>query len=482
MNSLNLMLPEVVVAVLGMVLLLWGAVRGDKAAGFVTGAAAASLALAALLVWRGAPAATEVFGGSFVVDGFARFAKTLLLVASALSLALAPLFLTGKARFKPEYPVLVMLAALGLMVMVSARDLIVLYAGLEMQSLALYVLAAFEREDKRSSEAGLKYFILGSVSSAILLFGLSLVYGFAGSTSFAGIASKLAVVPMGPAAIGLAFVLAGFAFKISAAPFHMWTPDVYEGAPTPVTGFLTTAPKVAGLVLLARLLVEALAPVAASWQPLVIGMAALSMVLGSFAGLGQKNLKRLMAYSAIAHVGIMMAGLVVLADPAAGVAGLTGVLLYLALYFISAIGVFATLLCLRRDGQPVEAIEDLAGLFKTQPALTFAMGVHLFSLAGIPPLAGFFGKYFVFLAAIKGGMVALTVLGVLASVVAAAYYLRIVKVMTFDEAPEKALDIVPDRALAGVVALSVLAASLFILAPSPLMEGAKKAAESLLAP
>lgn len=481
MSFLPQLLPEIFVAVAAMIMLLWAAHRGEEASPAPLWAGSV-LALALGGVLSALAPDGAAFDGAFIVDGFARFSKVMLIVASVLALGSAPLFWRQARRPGGEFAVLTMLSVVGMMIMVSARDLIVLYAGLELHSLALYVLAAYRREDRRATEAGLKYFILGAVSSAILLFGLSLVYGFAGDTGFEAIGQKLAVVPAGPLSVGLVFVLAGFAFKISAVPFHMWTPDVYEGAPTPVSGLLATAPKVAALALLTRFLAGPLASVSDLWIPIIAVFAVLSMVLGSFAGLGQTNVKRLMGYSAIAHVGIMLVALLVLNVPAAAGDGVASVLLYLALYMLSALGVFACLLCLRRDGEPVEAIEDLAGLFKTHPVLTLAMGANLFSLAGIPPLAGFFGKYFVFLAAVKGGQIGLTVLGVVVSVVAAAYYLRIVKVMTFDTAPETPLDSVSDRSLGAVVALTALAVSLFMIMPSPLLNAASRAAVSLIAP
>ncbi|HAX90685.1 MAG TPA: hypothetical protein DCY07_00550 [Rhodospirillaceae bacterium] len=328
--------------------------------------------------------------------------------------------------------------------------------------------------------------MLSAFSSAIMLFGLSFIYGASGGTGFVDTARVLAesqTLPIGIVA-GLGFVLTGFAFKISAVPFHMWTPDVYEGAPTPVTAFLAAAPKVAALALLAIILALPLALAAAVWKPVIIILSVASMVFGSFAGLMQTNLKRLMAYSAIANVGTIMVGLVCL-DPMQGVIcldGLRGILIYLALYFVGVIGVFSVLLVLRKDGEPVEALTDLAGLSKTQPLLALAMAASLFSLAGVPPLAGFFGKYFVLLAAVKAGVWPLALVGVLTSVVAAGYYLRIVKIMYFDDAEASALDPVKDTALKAVVVLVSLSVLLFVLVPAPLMDAARHAAEGLLPP
>ncbi len=463
---MELVLPEAFLALAGLFLLLFSKSR------------ATSLSCLALLVTLVllfiSPADGEAFGGMLVVDGFGRFMKAIILVAAGFSLAFLPE--TGK-KTKPEYSVLILFATLGMMLMVSAHHLIALYVGLELQNLALYVLAAFRRDDTRASEAGVKYFTLGALSSCVLLFGLSFLYGFSGSAGYTEIAAYFgsgAPITAG-LAVGIAFVVAGLAFKIAAAPFHMWAPDVYEGAPTSVTAFLAAAPKVAALALLARLLMEPLAGAVEVWRPLLMVVAVASMLLGAFAGLAQSNLKRLMAYSGIINIGTLLIGLV-----AFGPKGVEGMLVYLAVYVPGVLAVFGVSMALRRKGEAVEEIADLAGLSKTHPALALAMGAALFSLAGIPPFAGFFGKYLVFLAAVKGEMMALAFLGIIASVVAAGYYLRIVKIMYFDPPRGETLQKAGEKEAGFVVALTALAVTLFVLIPAPLMNAAQTVAESFM--
>ncbi len=467
MMNWPLALPEIFLALAGMLLLLLAAFRGEKGGGFVASLTVFSFAVAGYLLWAKGNGG-GAFGGAFIADDFGRYLKTLVLLGSATSIAL------GKGE-KAEYPVLILFAALGMMLMISAHDLIALYVGLELQNLALYVLAAFHRDDKRASEAGVKYFTLGALSSAILLFGLSLLYGYAGATNYAEIAAK--IVENGSTAPGLAvavaFTLAGLAFKIAAVPFHMWSPDVYEGAPMPVAAFLAAVPKIAALGLMTRLLVEPLGGAVEVWRPLVVSLAVASMLLGGFAGLVQGNMKRLMAYSGIINMGSMLVGLAVFAP---GIAeGVEGLLLYLALYVPGVLCVFGVLIALR-----TEKIHNLSGLSKTKSSLALALGAALFSLAGIPPLAGFFGKYMVFLAAVKGEALALAILGVSASVVAAGYYLRIVKVMYFDPPHGDVGEEAQDRATRFVVALSAAIVTFFVLIPAPLMEAAQKVSLSLV--
>ncbi|HKD56937.1 MAG TPA: NADH-quinone oxidoreductase subunit NuoN, partial [Hyphomicrobiaceae bacterium] len=380
---------------------------------------------------------------------------------------------TRSQRF--EYPVLVLLATAGMMMMISANDLIALYLGLELQNLALYVVAAIRRDDVRSSEAGLKYFVLGALSSGMLLYGASLIYGFTGSTSFAAIAAAAkattAATDIG-LIVGLVFLLVGIAFKISAVPFHMWTPDVYEGAPTPVATFFAVAPKTAAMALLMRVTLGAFAGVGPQWQQVMSVLAIASMGLGAFAAIGQTNIKRLLAYSAIGNVGYALIGLA-----AGSPQGAQGVVIYMAIYVAMTLGAFACVLAMRRPSGMVEEIEELAGLAQTNLGLATVFGIVMFSLAGIPPLAGFFAKFYVFSAAVKEGLWPLAVLGVLASVVGAYYYVRIVKVMFFDEAKEKFLA-VPMRAglIMGITSLFVL---LYVLWPAPLVAGADAAARTL---
>ena len=420
-------LPEIVLAVGAMTLLMVGAFRGERSAGAINWLAILLLVAAgALVVWL--PAGKLVaFGGSFVVDPFARFLKLLALTGSATAILMSLSYLKTDMQERFEYSILIVLSATGMLMLISAADLIALYLGLELMSLALYVVAAINRDSVKSSEAGLKYFVLGALSSGMLLYGASLIYGFTGTVSFAGIAKGAGEGGIG-LVFGLVFLFAGFCFKISAVPFHMWTPDVYEGAPTPITAFFAAAPKVAGIAIFVRTTIVAFPEIASQWRQIVVFVAIASMVLGAFAAIGQRNIKRLMAYSSIGHMGFALVGL------AAGTAeGVQGVLIYMAIYVAMTLGTFACILSMRRDGTLVEEIADLAGLARTHPTLAFFLAMLLFSLAGIPPLAGFFAKFYVFLAAIKAGLFALAVLGVLASVVGAYYYLAIIKIMYFDE-------------------------------------------------
>jgi NADH-quinone oxidoreductase subunit N len=413
-----------------------------------------------------------IWDGAFVVDGFARFLKVTALAGSAVSILLALRFMRSERFESFEFPVLVLLATLGMLVMISANDLISLYLGLELSALASYVVAAIHRDDARSSEAGLKYFVLGALSSGMLLYGASLVYGFTGHTGFQPIAAALLEGRSLGLVVGLVFVLAGLAFKISAVPFHMWTPDVYEGAPTPVTAFFASAPKLAALALIVRVVIEAFAPIAADWQQIVAFMAIVSMALGAFAAIGQTNIKRLMAYSSIGHMGYALVGL------AAGTEqGVQGVIIYAVIYMAMTLGTFAAILAMRRKGIMIEEIASLAGLARTSPGMAFLLATLLFSLAGIPPLAGFFAKYFVFLAAVQSGLYALAVIGVVASVIGAYYYVRIVKIMYFDE-PEGVFEPMPAE-LGAVLGLSGVLMLAFVLIASPLVEAAGAAARSL---
>ena len=447
-------LPEIVMALGGMALLMVGA-WGDeeRLRGPILQASAALMAAVALGIASGG-VSEPAFGGAFVADGFARFAKVLILLSSALTLLLGQSYLERRGILRFEFPVLVVLATLGMMVMVSAGDLIALYIGLELQSLALYVIAAFNRDSARSTEAGLKYFVLGALSSGLLLYGASLVYGYTGSVTFETIASVIAAdgVSLG-LTFGLVFVCAALAFKISAAPFHMWTPDVYEGAPTPVTAFLATAPKVAAGALFARVLFDGFGGAVGEWRQIIVFVAIVSMFLGSIAAIGQTNLKRLMAYSSIGHMGFALVGL------AAGTeAGAQGLLLYLVIYVIMNVGVFAFILTMEREGKPVVQIADLAGLSTARPAQALALGVLMFSLAGLPPMVGFFAKFFVFKAAVDAGLAPLAVAGAVASVVAAYYYVNIVRVM-YLSAEDRRLEL-----SGGWLNQGALAVSAFIMA------------------
>src|SRR5437660_5444189 len=441
-------LPELVLAVGAMVLLMVGAYRGQGTTKLVTALAVCLLVLTGVLEWMLPAGKLTSCGGSFIVDDFARFLKVLALIGSAATLILSAEFLADPSRRIFEYSILVLLSTLGMMVLISAGDLIMLYLGLELMSLALYVVAASNRDNAKSTEAGLKYFVLGALSSGMLLYGASLIYGFTGTVSFAGVAAAAKTGSVG-IVFGLVFLLAGLCFKVSAVPFHMWTPDVYEGAPTPVTAFFASAPKVAALAVFTRVALTAFPGIVSQWQQIVVFVAIASMVLGAFAAIGQQNIKRLMAYSSIGHMGYALVGLA-----AGNAAGVQGVIIYLLIYLAMNLGTFACILAMRRGGVMVEDIGDLAGLFRTNPMMAFMLAMLLFSLAGIPPLAGFFAKFYVFLAAVQAGLYVLAVIGVLASVVGAYYYLVIVKIMYFDE-PGKAFGSMPLelKAVLGVAGL-----------------------------
>ncbi|AIT78848.1 MULTISPECIES: NADH-quinone oxidoreductase subunit NuoN [Novosphingobium] len=436
-QSLRLIAPEETLSIAGLVLLLIAAWGGDKSSRLISILAVAALAAASFLV---APALcggamgpdTSAFFGQFRADAFASYAKILIYISAAASLVIAPKFFDRFDAMRAEYPVLVVFAALGMGIMVSAGDLLTLYIGLEMNSLAAYVLAAFLRTDDRSAESGLKYFVLGSLASGILLFGMSLTYGFTGTTSFSGINAALSSGLSHGALFGIVFMLAGLAFKISAVPFHMWTPDVYEGAPTPVTTFFATAPKVAALGLTMRVMLDAFGEQAAAWQQIVIFISLASIVVGALGAIGQSNIKRLMAYSSINNVGFMLIGLAV-ATPQ----GASAMLVYLAIYVAMSLGGFVAILMLKdENGNYVEDIAKLAGLSRTRPALALGLAMIMFSLAGIPPLFGFWGKFVVFQAAVQANLIALAAIGIAASVIGAFYYLKIVKIMYFDEAAD----------------------------------------------
>jgi len=483
-QSLMITLPEIEVGVVGLVSLIAAAACGARVtrhigilAILVFAAAAGTLFCPERLshLLNGAMP-VFAFNTQFVDDGFARFTKLIILASSALSLMLSWSYFEQDGHERPEYPVLIIFATLGMMLMVSASDMLSLYVGLELQSLSLYVLASFKRDDMRSSEAGLKYFVLGSLSSGILLYGISLIYGFAGTTDFVSLAYSLrdqAHVNPG-IVVGMVFICAGLAFKISGVPFHMWTPDVYEGAPTPVSAFFAAGPKLAALALFTRFLLEPMVGLSAQWHQIIIFIAVASMLWGAFAGLVQSNLKRLLAYSSIANIGYLLVGIA-----AGGKAGVQALLIYFVIYGLSVLGAFAVILCLRRNGKQVEGIDELSGLSKTNPFITLAMTVIMFSLAGVPPLAGFFAKYFIFLAAVDSGLLPLAVIGVVSSVVTAYYYLRIIKLMYFDEAIGH-IDPLPDWGVKSVLGISALAMMCITLMPNPLIDSALKAAKGFL--
>ncbi|MBN9233663.1 MULTISPECIES: NADH-quinone oxidoreductase subunit NuoN [Phyllobacteriaceae] len=428
LSSLSLSTPELIIAIGALVLLMVGAYSREASSGAISGLAVAILIVAGgwMLFVTGEG---NAYGGAFVQDAFARFMKLLSLVGSAVTLIMSVRFAKAERFDKFEYPVLILLCTLGMMLMISANGMIALYLGLELQSLAIYVLAAINRDNVRSTEAGLKYFVLGALSSGMLLYGISLVYGYTGNVGFEAIANALSHGGRQLGLVfGLVFVLAGLAFKISAVPFHMWTPDVYEGAPTPVTAFLAAAPKMAAMALVVRVTMGAFEPIAKDWQQIIVFISIASMALGAFAAIGQTNIKRLMAYSSIGHMGYALVGLAANSE-----AGVRGVVIYMLIYLVMTLGTFAFILAMRRNDQNVEQISDLAGLSSTNPMMATILTILMFSLAGIPPLAGFWGKWYVFLAAINANLYALAIIGVLASVVGAFYYLRIIKLMWFDE-------------------------------------------------
>jgi NADH-quinone oxidoreductase subunit N len=469
--QLQPVVPELVLAVGAMALLMLGAFRGEGTTRLVNALAVCLLVLVGVLELMLPGGKLVTFGGGFIVDDFARFLKILALIGSIATLVLSTEFLSDPSRRIFEYSILVLLSTLGMMVLISAGDLIALYLGLELMSLALYVVAASNRDNAKSTEAGLKYFVLGALSSGMLLYGASLIYGFTGTVNFAGIAAEVKTGSIG-IVFGLVFLLAGLCFKVSAVPFHMWTPDVYEGAPTPVTAFFASAPKVAALAVFTRVTLTAFPGIVTQWQQIVVFVAIASMALGSFAAIGQRNIKRLMAYSSIGHMGFALVGL------AAGTAeGAQGVLVYITIYVAMTLGSFAVILAIKRNGQNFELISDFAGLSRTNPLLAFFFAMLLFSLAGIPPLAGFFAKFYVFVAAIKAGLFTLSVIGVLSSVVGAYYYLLIVKVMYFDE-PLAKLDPVRIE-LRTVLAVAGLFNIFFFAYPGPLVSMASAAAKSL---
>ncbi|MBM3562600.1 MAG: NADH-quinone oxidoreductase subunit NuoN [Alphaproteobacteria bacterium] len=465
-------LPETILAVGVMVLILIGAWRGERGFGLVDEMAVGILGLALVTIALSKTPDASVFDGAYIDDGFARFMKALTLIGAMASILMSVDWLQRNGLEKFEYPVLIILSTLGMLLLISADNLIAFYLGLELMSLALYVMAAFARDDGKSSEAGLKYFVLGALSSGMMLYGASLLYGFAGTVSFTGIAAVVSSsAPIG-VIFGLVFVLAALAFKMSAAPFHMWTPDVYQGAPTPVTAFFASAAKMAAVAITLRLVFTAFPGVKDQWRQIVVFISIASMLLGSFAAIGQENIKRLMAYSSIGHMGFALIGLA-----AADEAGVRGVAIYLTIYLIMTLGTFAAILAMRVQGRYVENVSDLAGLSRTNGWMAFFLAMLMFSLAGVPPLAGFFAKYYVLLAAVDAGLFGLAVIGVLASAVAAYYYLRVVKVMYFDE-PAPAFDRAP-MAVRAVLAVSTLALLGFWVYPTPVMDAAAAAAKSL---
>ncbi len=469
--------PEMFLAVIGLALLVYGVYRGDTVTRLLSWMVVLAFLIALVMQFAVGTARTVTFSGMFVTDGFAVFMKILVLGASSFALVSSLDYLRREKVERFEYPLLVLFATLGMLLMISANNLISLYLGLELQSLSLYILAAIRRDTLRSSEAGLKYFVLGALSSGMLLYGASMVYGFAGTTEFVRLAGILApasgAAPNIGVMVGLVFVVAGLAFKVAAVPFHMWTPDVYEGAPTPVTAFFSAAPKLAAMALLLRVMIGPFGALAQQWQQIFIVISAGSMILGAFAAINQTNIKRLLAYSSIGHVGYALVGLA-----AGGESGVRSVIIYMTIYLVMVIGTWACVLCMRQHDRMVEGIDDLAGLARTHPMLALGLAIFMFSMAGIPPLAGFFGKLYVFLAAIDAQLYTLAVIGVLSSVVAAFYYLKIVKLMYFDE-PKDALHRPVSRELGWVIGGTGLFTLLFFAYPGPILTAASAAAAAL---
>jgi NADH-quinone oxidoreductase subunit N len=479
-ESLLLTLPEVILTIGALVLMMVAAWAGDRSARLLSWIAVGVFAAAAFAVPGISGAGGPAFDGLFIGDSFAAFAKILIYVAAAAALIAATGWFGLDRDYRAEYPVLILLSSVGMGMMVSAADLMTLYVGLELQSLSAYVLASFQRRDNRSAEAGLKYFVLGALASGILLYGVSLLYGFTGSTMFGDIARAVAEQKAhhglnAGTLFGLVFVLSGIAFKVSAVPFHMWTPDVYEGAPTPVTAFFASAPKVAAMALLTRTAIEAMGPATFEWRQIVIFMALASTILGGVAAIGQPNIKRLLAYSSINNVGFALIGLA--AGTAAGVAS---VLFYMAVYVVMTIGSFLVVLRMRDEaGRPVEDIASLSGLSRTRPLLALAMMLFMFSLAGVPPLMGFWPKLYVFNAAVDAGLTWLAAVGIATSVISAFYYLKIVKIMYFDEAapPYAPARDMAQTALIAASALFVSPLGYLLVAPLDLLS--RNAASSL---
>ncbi len=479
MSEYALVAPEIIMAVGAMALLMLGAFGGgDEKSELILWASVLLMLVVGAWIATDSPVTTRAFGGAFVNDGFARFGKVVILFASAAMLLLGHGYLVRRGIMRFEYPILIVLATLGMMLMASSGDLMALYMGLELQSLALYVVAAFNRDSARSTEAGLKYFVLGAISSGLLLYGASLIYGYTGTTRFEGITEVIHAegVSLG-VTFGLVFICAGLAFKISAVPFHMWTPDVYEGSPTPVTAFFATAPKVAAGVLFARVLYGGFGDAVPAWQQILVFVSIASMFLGAVAAIGQRNIKRLMAYSSIGHMGYALVGL------AAGTqAGVSSLLVYLAIYVVMNMGVFAFILCMERDGKPVQQIDDLKGLAQERPAQAMGVAALMFSLAGLPPLVGFFAKFFVFKAAVDAGLAALAVAGAIASVIGAYYYLNIVRLMYLESAERPLTGRVPmlHGATLAVTATIMAAGWLPFLGGFGLTEIAEAAAATLV--
>lgn len=476
-HEMALMAPELLMLLGAIVLLMAGAYGGNRLAPTIAYIAAAVMAVAFYLLLLQPDTATTLFAGLLRFDGFTRFVKCLIVLGAIMPLLLGVPWLRRSDNCRFEYPVILLLGTVGLMLMVSANSFLSLYMALELASLALYVLAAIDRDNSQSSEAGLKYFVLGALASGMLLFGASLIYGFAGTLGFDALATLFSAYADEPASsgmlLGLVLVMVGFCFKISAVPFHMWTPDVYEGAPTPVVAFFAVAPKVAALALLSRILMQPFGLLFNDWQPIIMVVAVASMMVGAFGALRQTHIKRLLAYSSIGHVGYALVGLCV-----GTVEGIQAMLIYLALYLFMSVGVFGFVLSMRRGGMETLQLNELGGLSKVAPKSALLLSIMMFAMAGIPPLSGFFGKFYVFLHAIEQELYAVVILGLLSSVVAAYYYIKLVKIMYFDDV-QAPFDAERSRLSVFLLALCALITSLFFLIPTPLIRAAHDAAQSL---
>lgn len=469
--------PEMFLAFMALLLLMFGVSRKEESFRPVSNLSVLTLLAVIGVVLKYCGETSVTFGGMFIADSFGAFMKVLVLLGSAVSILMSIRYAERMRITRFEYPILILFSTLGMMLMISANDLIALYMGLEMNSLPLYVLAAMQRDKVKSTEAGLKYFVLGALSSGMLLYGASLLYGYTGVTNFEKIAQALtggASMSLG-VIVGMVMVISGLAFKISAVPFHMWTPDVYEGAPTPVTAFFAIAPKIAAIALLTRVFMGPLGHMTDQWQQIVILLSIASMSLGAIAAIGQQNIKRLLAYSSIGNMGYALIGLA-----AANAEGVKSVIIYMAIYMVATIGAFALVLMMKQKERMLTDISDLAGLGERQPMLALAMAILMFSMAGIPPLAGFFGKLFIFQAAVGQGLFTLAIIGVLTSVIAAYYYLRIVKVMYFEDAGDESLDPATDNRLNILLIASTVVVVLFIAMPGPLLTSAEAAAQSVI--
>lgn len=476
--NLTPLLPEIFMALTAMGLLIVGVNGGNRSTDIICWASVIALVFTIFLLFGISWERQTVLNNMFVIDQFAGFMKLIILLGLIASIVLSIKHLYQEQMVRVEYPILIITAGIGMMLMVSAHNMLTLYMALELQSLSLYVLAAFRRNSQKAAEAGTKYFILGALSSGMVLFGISLIYGFTGSIDFSVIQNFLQGVETAPMGLtfGLVFLLAGLAFKISAVPFHMWTPDVYQGAPTSVTALFAIVPKVAAFALLIRILFEPFGIMIAEWSQIIILLSVASMTVGAFAALTQNNVKRLMAYSSIGNMGYALIGVI-----AGSTAGISSVIVYLFIYMFMTAGAFGIILCMRRSNIAAEKIDDFAGLSQTNAPLAYAMAILMFSMSGIPPLAGFFGKMLVFEAAIEAEYYTLAVYGILTSVVAAYYYLRIIKVMFFDE-PLDALDKDIPFARRAIIFISVLFVLAFIVKPNLLIASAKSASTSLLMP